>query len=234
MAETLDRPDIRQHKVVDAREPDTIRSKLLELGWYQEQLYTADYWFFTINYKKVGIERKTVADLCASIGDRLSSQLMKMLEHYDVSILIIEGKWAKAYNEKISTPQGYEFWTWTQVWNYLRTWQDRGLTLELTVNEGHTIKRLNELYAYYMKNAHTGGVTRSIVSDSRILALQCGGIGEKLGMALLEKFGSLKAIANATAEEFATIEKIGDKKALALYNHFNKGAKDEIREVSKL
>jgi ERCC4-type nuclease len=219
--------DIRTHKTVDAREPDQIRSKLLELGWYQEQMYTADYAFFTINYKKVGVERKTVSDLCQSIGDRLSSQFMKMLEHYDVTVLIIEGHWGKAYSDKISTPQGYEFWTWTQVWNYLRTWQDRGLTLELTVNEGHTIKRLNELYAYYMKNAHTGGITRAMVSDSRILALQCGGIGEKLGKALLEKFGSLKNIANAGVQDFLTVEKIGDKKATALWNHFNKDNHNE-------
>lgn len=52
--------DIRHKKVVDSREPESIRTKLLETGWSQQALYTADFMFYTINFKSVGIERKSI------------------------------------------------------------------------------------------------------------------------------------------------------------------------------
>ena len=94
---------------------------------------------------------------------------------------------------------------------------------QLTVDEKHTVKRLNELYAYYQKPGHCAGIAKHTVDDSRILALQCGGIGNKLGKELLDKFGSLKNIANAGIDDFTTIDKIGKAKAEALYRHFNNG-----------
>jgi ERCC4-type nuclease len=190
----------------------------------QKRLYSADYWFWSSNYKKIGIERKAVNDLMNSLGERLSQQLYKMIEHYDFSILLIEGSWKHVYASAISI-QGMQYYQWSTIWNFLRTWQDRGLTIELTTNEGHTIKRLGELYAYYQKDCHAGGLKRQTVGDPRLLALQCGGIGPKLGKLLLDKFGSLRAIANAEPQDFSNVEKIGSKKAQALYNHFNKVTK---------
>jgi ERCC4-type nuclease len=220
--------DIRHKKVVDAREPskfndkfDSIRTKLLEIGWVREALYCGDYSFWTINYKSVGLERKTIEDFFASIGQRLSDQLYRMLEHYNVNILLLEGSWQVVSNQMIVV-RGIEQHSWTMTWNYLQTWQDRGLTLQFVTDEGHTIKRLNELYAYYQDNVHTGGVTKNIVGDPRLLAFQCGGIGPKIGHELLKKFGSIKAVANASIEEYLDIEKIGKSRAQRLYDHFNK------------
>lgn len=214
---------IFSEKVVDSLEPAMIRGKLLELGWMQKRLYSADYFFWTSNYKKVGIERKSTNDLLNSLGERLSNQMYKQLEHFDFSILLIEGSWKTVYSTVV-TIQGMQFYQWSTIWNFLRTWQDRGMTIELTTSEGHTVKRLNELYAYYQRDVHAGGLKRSTISgDPRLLALQCGGIGPKLGLELIKKFGSLKAIANANVEEFEDVNKIGKTKAMALYNHFNKG-----------
>lgn len=212
--------DIRRVKTCDSREPEIIRQKLLELGWQQEQLYSADYYFFSHNYRKIGVERKAINDLISSLGERLSAQLYKMLEHYDFSILLIEGSWKMVQNQ-VLTNRGIEQWGWSTVWNYLQTWQDRGLTIQLTANEGHTIRRLNELYAYYSKESHAGGLKKSNVSDSRLLALQCGGIGPKIGTVLLNKFGSLHDIANASIEQLMGTDKIGQAKAEALYKHFH-------------
>jgi ERCC4-type nuclease len=208
-------------KLFDDREPDIIRTKMLELGWQQKRLYSTDYLFHTHNMKKVGIERKTVSDLLGSLNDRLSRQLADMLEYCDYSILLLEGKWQMVQNQ-MYTSRGIEYYTWTMIWNYLRSWQDKGITLELTHDEGHTIKRINELYAYYQKPVHTGGVNKKSFVDSRILALQCGGIGNKLGQLLLDKFGNIRNIANATAQDYLTVDGIGKAKAEALYAHFNK------------
>lgn len=219
--ERTDKVDIRTQKIVDDREPDLIKQQLLTVGWTQQRLFSADYKFYSINYKAIGVERKELNDFVNSLGDRLSRQLENMLEHYNVSILLIEGSW-KMVGSHVATFNGVQQWGWTLVWNYLRTWQDRGITLELTTNAGHTIKRVNELYAYYSKTSHTGGYNRSIVGDPRILALQCGGIGPKLGELLIKKFGSLKNMANANLQDFLATDGIGSKKATSLYNHFNR------------
>jgi len=215
--------DIRTRKAVDSSEPWEIREKLLEVGWESRKLYSADYWFMTHDYKKVGIERKSVADLLSSLGTRISDQLFKMVEHFDFNILLIEGSW-RMMGDKMMSPRGIEQWGWSTVWNFLQSWQDKGVTLQLTTSEGHTIRRLNELYAYYQRPSHTGGLNRRTVGDSRLLAFQSGGIGPKLGQAILGKFGTLRIAANASIEDFLTIEKIGQKKAEALYNYFNRGA----------
>lgn len=210
-----------RHKLVDDREPELIRAKLLELGWEQKRMYSADYLFHTHAMKKVGVERKTVGDLVSSIGDRMSAQLVNLSEYCDFSILLLEGSWSMVLG-KVMSQRGVEAYLWSTVWNYIRSWQDRGVTVELTTNEGHTIQRLNELYAYYQKPAHSGGLNKHTFTDQRILALQCGGIGEKLGQALLEKFGTIRNIANATVQDYLTVNKVGQAKAEALYAHFNK------------
>ncbi len=205
-------------KIVDSNEPWTIRQKLIEYGWEQKGLYSADYWFFSHNFKKVGIERKTVSDLLSSIGQRLSSQFEKMAEHYDYKILLLEGSW-RIIAGRVTTTQGITTWLMSTVWNYIRSWQDRGFTIELTSCEEHTIRRLNELYAYYQKPFHTGGISRNTYSDDRVLAMPTGCRG-KTGMAVL-KGKSLAQVADMTPEALEQIDGIGSKKAQSIYNHFN-------------
>jgi len=214
---------IRQ-RVMDSNEPGVIRMKLWETGWEQKQLYTGDYWFFTHDYKKVGIERKAVGDLLSSIGDRLSRQLENSLEHYDIRILLIEGSWKKVTpTDKIISSRGIEYYTWSMVWNYLRRFQDKGMTLELTINEGHTIQRLNELYALYQKPYSLSGQSREF-TDDRILALPSGCRG-KSGSLVLQALGSLRAVGNSSIEELVKIEGIGEKRAQLIVDHFNKEIK---------
>jgi ERCC4-type nuclease len=205
-------------KVVDSNEPNTIKDKLLEYGWQQNRLYSADYFFFTQDYKKVGIERKTVSDLISSIGDRLSNQFEKMCEQYDFRVLLIEGSWQTVAQQQIVTSNGVTQWAMSQVWNYIRSWQDRNITLELTSSEGHTIRRVNELYAYYQKSYHTGGLRRGSYNDDRILAFPTGCRGKTAANVL--KCKSLLQVAKMSIEELQTVEGIGEVKAQNIFNHF--------------
>ena len=118
-----EKPEPREHiKVVDSREPGIMREKLLELGWQQKQMDSADYWFFDCDYKKIGIERKEVNDFLGSIGDRLTIQLERMLDHYDVVILLLEGNWRQVTNSnKILGNRGISYNTWAMAWNYIRS-----------------------------------------------------------------------------------------------------------------
>jgi ERCC4-type nuclease len=208
-------------KEADTAEPATIVYKLLEVGWYKKKLYSGDYRFYSHNSLCIGITRKTILDLLASINSIFGNQLEEMEDFYDIKIILVEGGWSMiSPAQRIVSNRGIEYSTWDMVWNFLRTWQDRGFSLELTINEGHTIQRLNSLYAYYQKPFHTGA-TKNIIGDDRILALPKGCRG-KAGVALLGKFGSLRNLANATIEDYLTVDKIGDKKAQAILNHFAK------------
>ena len=217
-----DDPEIRPRlHIVDSNEPDIIRTKLLELGWTQGRLGSADYFMHTGDFKRVGIERKAVPDLLSSLGDRLAKQLSNMLDYYDFSILMIEGS-LRNVNGNMYTARGASQWTWDAVWNFLQTWQMRGVTIQLSADEGQTIHRITNLFAYYQKPAHTGGYTRRQVGDARVLAFPSG-VGEKTAIALLKRFGSLRAIANARIDDLHECEGVGVKRAEAIAIHFGRG-----------
>jgi len=219
-----EQPQLLRRKIVDSNEPGILREKLLELGWEQQRLYTGDYSFFTGDYKKVGIERKEVGDLFNSLGDKLSRQLEQLLDQYDFRILLIEGSWKRLdSNEKVISGHGIERYTWDLVWNYLRRWQDKGVTLELTTSMGHTLRRLNSLYALYQKSFSLTGKSKEF-GDDRILAFPSGCRG-KTSLAVLEQFGSLRAVACASPEQLKSVKLVGDKKCTLIINHFQKGEK---------
>ena len=206
-------------KIVDSNEPDIIRMELLKTGWEQGRLFSGDFMFFSIDFKKVGVERKTISDLLSGLGDRVSTQLQNMLEYYDFPILLIEGSW-KGVGEKIQTSRGIENWAWDTVWNFLLSWQNKGISLQLTGNEGHTIRRLNALYAYYQKEVHTGGITKRKVGDPRLLAFPPG-IGLITAKKVLDELGPLCTVANASYKDLLDIKGVGPKfaEAILIYYH---------------
>jgi ERCC4-type nuclease len=207
-------------KLVDSREPEIIRTALKKTGWEQDTLNSADFGFFTADNRSVGIERKTVPDLINSIMSRLPMQFYRQLEDYEINILMIEGRWGMQLNKIVTSGQMYNI-TWEAVFNFVRTWQDRGLTIEWSLDTGHTVQRLEELYQYYQKIEHSGGIDRNTSGDSRLIALQCPGIGPKLAAVILAKYGTIQFAANADYVQLAKdIPGLGMKKAMALYNHF--------------
>lgn len=216
----------QQLKIVDSNEPSDIRTKLLEVGWQQRSLTCGDYCFFSHDFKRIGIERKAVNDFLGSLGDRLSRQLETCLDYYDRTVLLIEGSWKTVSAEDhIVSSRGIERYTWTMVWNYLQRFQDKGITIQLTVNEGHTIKRVNELYALYQKSYSMSGASKEF-EDDRILAFPSGCRG-KTAISCLTMFGSIEMICKAKIQDLMHVPNIGEKKATLIYNHFHKGYETE-------
>lgn len=220
-------------KLVDSREPEAIREKLLEYGWNQSMLYSGDYLFQTGDYKRVIVTRKRVDDLCASIGDRFSKQLDEILDYEaEKRIILLEGSWKTINpNMNIVTNHGVQYNTWSMVWNYLRRWQDRGFTLEITVDEGHTIQRLNELFAMYQKT-YSVSASSNEWEDSRVLSFPSGCRG-KTAMNCLTEFGSLRQIACASANEILARmqgKNVGTKKANLIFEHFHRGELAESQQ----
>jgi ERCC4-type nuclease len=216
-------------KVVDSNEPGVMRQKLLELGWEQRRMEAADYWWFDHDYKKVGVERKEVNDFMASLGDRLANQLEGALDHFDTVILLLEGNWRNiGYNNLIGS-QGISYNTWAMAWNFIRSQQHKGVTIELTTSMGHTVQRLNELYAWYQKTTHTGGMSHKTFSDDRIMAFPRGCRG-KTAEAVLGVFKSLVGVGNADVSDLMNVPGIGEKKAADIYAHFNRGVSNIPKE----
>lgn len=206
-------------RIVDSREPAIIRDKLLEYGWEQEQLYSADYWFFSHGFKKVGITRKSTGDLVNSLGEHFAKQLEEMLDYYDYNILLVEGSWKQIW-DNVSMYRDVNYDQRQQILNYLHRWQQKGFILEITSSEGNTIKRLNELYALYQKEASLSSKTREF-SDDRVLAFPAGSRGQT-ALAILDKFKSLRAVGQASTDELKTVKNVGDKKAQSIFNHFRR------------
>ena len=226
---------VLMYKYVDSLEKWEVREPLLQTGWIQERLWYADFKFRTVDYKLVGIERKTIADLFASFGKRIETQLEAMCDKYDFRILLLEGSMSRLSSDgTILTNKGVEHYGWSAVFNFLRTWQDRGSTIEWTTSLKHTILRLNELYAYYQKPAHTGGINRSIAGDDRLLAFPKG-VGLKTAKSILEHYGSLRNVANTTIDNLCKVDGVGKKRAEWIVVYYNKDAdKAKIPEQKEL
>jgi len=220
-----------QTKIVDSREPDTIKTTLLETGWYQRALPCGDYSFFSVDFKKVGIERKTVSDLLGSINsERLAKQLDDCLDYYDYTVLLIEGshKIVSEEDQRLTTVRGVERFTWKELWNYLLSYERLQIMPQLVIDEDHTIKRVNELYAYFQKPFHLTGKSRGY-TDSRILAFPSGCRG-KTAMEVLNMFKSIEMICRCSIKDLMHVDGVGQKKAELIFEHFHKGT-DEVEVI---
>jgi ERCC4-type nuclease len=150
-------------KIFDSREWNTKelakhREALLQLGWERRMLEVGDYYFNGLHFGIV-LTRKTISDLLSSITNNFGEQLRDMKLFCQHRIILLEGNWSMLpLGQKIVTSRGVEYLNWNMAWNFLRTWQDQGFTLEITLSPAHTIVRLESLYQYYQKPEHKGGV----------------------------------------------------------------------------
>lgn len=222
MAEQQDifTPDARAVKLVDTREPEELRMKLLETGWQQKALYSGDMAFLAHDYSRVGITRKKTTDLLTSINEVWAKQLEEMLDYYQKVIILLEGSWANIRPSVVIGTTGISYLTWDGIWNYLRRWMDKGFTLELTTSWQHTVDRLNKLYALYQKPYSMSAMTHKF-ADDRVLAFPSGSRG-KTAQQILDSGKSLVDIGQMNVDALMEYDKIGAKKASLIHEHFNR------------
>lgn len=214
--------ELKHIKIVDSAEPGIIREKLLEVGWRQQRLQSGDYCFWSCQFDKVGITRKTVSDCLTSLNETFAKQLEEMLETYQICIILIEGAWRWSTDTgRLLTARGLERHIKKEVLNYIHRWQAKGFILERTVNWQNTVERLNELYALYQKLYSLSARSKGY-ADERLLALPSGLRGQA-GERLLGS-RSLRDIANMSASDIlsAKIEGIGKKRAMLAEQHFTR------------
>lgn len=195
--------------------------KFLEYGWERKHLEAGDFLFQTQKGLKVGIESKSVSDLLSRLGDA-RRELAQLIDMVDIPILLVWGPWKRKSNDILIG--GQDQLTWGRLWNLIETFEDNGIRFQLATSREHAFQRINQLFAYYQKEEHSGAiVVRRADRDRRVASLMpIPGISRKLGAGLIKKFGRLDKIAVATIEQLEMVPLIGATKARLIHDWFRR------------
>ena len=195
----------KQKIIVDYREKNSlVASTLVELGFeiqFQE-LKVADY---LVN--NIAIERKTVSDFINSIINKRITRQMQELQQYEDKLLIIEGideqELYSDDNTRINSNAIRGF--------LLSVILKHRIPVILTKNYEDTAKYLSVLARKKEKESSLNVTKKSLNKTERLQFIleSFPGIGPKTAKKLLSHFGTIKNIANASAEELKGV--IGKK-----------------------
>ncbi|MFH1063485.1 MAG: DEAD/DEAH box helicase [Candidatus Woesearchaeota archaeon] len=161
---------------------------------------------------RVGVEYKKVPDFADSLVDgRLLDQMRKLKESYQRPLMIIEGD-ADVYSQRNIHPNAV-----------------RGMLATITVSYGIPViqtknpKETAMLMAIIAKreqdpeskefNPHGSNKPLGLKEQQEYIVSSLPGVGPTLAKPLLEKFGSINRVFNATPEELQEVAKIGEKRA---------------------
>jgi len=160
---------------------------------------------------RCGVELKKVPDFVDSIIDgRLLEQLALIKNNFDKPLLVIEGE-EDIYSQRKIHPNAIRGMFSTIAIKF-------GIPIIQTKNSRETA----ELFKMIAKKEQEDGLKDFEFHNRKPLTLKeqqeyivssLPGIGNVLAKPLLERFGSIKNLANASADDLQKIEKIGDKKA---------------------
>ena len=208
-------PSIRRNVpipiVVDVNEPEDIPERLRELGVAIEvrRIAPGDYVLGPI-----GIERKTLFDFFNSmVRKRLFEQVQRLREAYPQPFVILEGDLAEISTFK--TPKAF-------LGALLAVEIGERVPILTTADKEQTALLLSILWKRQEKGAAGYGLrhkpkTSTVEQRQRFLVEGLPSIGETLARNLLDHFGSVRAVFNASEEELKRVPKIGDVKAAEIY-----------------
>ncbi len=193
--------------VIDSNEPEDIPEKLQALGveFEVKKIAPGDYVLGPI-----GIERKTLSDFFNSmVRKRLFEQVRRLRDAYPQPLLILEGDLAE-----ISTfrhPQSI-------LGALLALETTERVPVLTTADKDQTALLLSVLWKRQDKAAAEYGLRhkpKEMTTDQRQRFLVEGlpSVGETLARNLLDHFGSVRAVYDASEEELRKVAKIGDVKA---------------------
>ena len=193
--------------IVDSNEPEDIPEKLRALGVEFEikKIAPGDYVL-----GPVGIERKALQDFFSSmVKKRLFEQVLRLREAYPQPLLILEGDLSE-----ISTfrhPQAI-------LGALLAIETTERVPVLSTADKDQTALLLSVLWKRQDKGAAEYGLRHkpkglSLDQRQRFLVEGLPSVGETLARNLLEHFGSVQTVFNASEEELKKVAKIGDIKA---------------------
>ncbi len=176
-----------------------------------QQLKVADY----VLSSRVAVERKTAADLASSIVDRrLFTQVAELKAAYEVVIFLLEGP--TLYGVSNVHPNAIRgalsYLVILEGISLLRTEDAQDSAAHLATMARHEQEGLG-----YEVSHHHVRRSASPRLQKRYLVEDLPGIGPKMADALLQEFGTLRALFNAEEEELRRVYGIGPKRARGIH-----------------
>jgi len=198
---------VRVPLIVDANEPEDIPDRLRELGVSidVQKIAPGDYVL-----GPVGIERKTLTDFFNSlVRKRLFEQVQRLRDAYPQPLLILEGDLTELSTFK--HPQSF-------LGALLAMELKERVPILTTADKEQTALVLKVLWKSQDKGAPEYGLRHkpkalSLGQRQRFLVEGLPNIGETLARNLLERFGTVRAVFNASPVELEHVPKIGTVKA---------------------
>ena len=195
--------------IVDEREKKSGIPKLLKsigLNLEMKSLPVGDY----IVAPETVVERKSIHDLMSSVFDgRLFDQCSRLKEHFQHPIVLMEGN-VDEIEEIIDNPLIF-------YGAVSRVALDFKIPIIPTPSAEHTAKLLISLCT--KRESSTGPFLKKIRKSTDLqrqqLSVLCSlpGVGEKLAIRMLEKFGSPLKVLSATINDLAKVEGLGKARA---------------------
>lgn len=208
-----------------------VRVEAMQYGDYKMELTTE------AGVKKtILIERKTPSDFVNSThptskdpATKLARQLNGCIEtEPDAVVLLIDGPYFPVRGGRIKTTKMHIQQDYGVVASKLRTIQRNGIRVEHNMAEWYLPQFLLSMYKNETRDFHdTLTLSPKAFSipakDEAKWTVLMGirGVGPKLAKVLLDHFGSIKAIANATPSELKEVKGVGQKLAESIIWYLN-------------
>lgn len=177
-----------------------------------EQLDLADY----VLSPRVAVERKSAGDFVASILDRrLFAQAEQLKEAYEQVVYLVEGQ--SLYEGRNVHPNAIRgalsYLAILGGYSVLRSESPEDSALLLATMARHEQQGLGYEISYHAKRRSPSPKTQM-----RYLVEDLPGIGPQISKALLDRFGTLRCLFNASEEDLRQVPGVGPKRARGIYD----------------
>ena len=172
---------------------------------------------------RVGLQRKTVPDLFASINDGRLTRSVSAMTALDVAVLVIEGelRWSAEGFAVPAGPTGRPVTSWHRDAYRSLLWsvRARGIWVETVPDVDSTAATVLSLHRWASKATHDALDRRPgrRGADTAVHVLQgLAGIGPRLATRIVERFQGLPIAWTVTERELASVRGIGPVRARKL------------------
>jgi len=213
--------------IIDEREKKSgIPNLLIAIG-IKTEIKTLQIGDYIVGPETV-VERKSIQDLISSVFDgRLFDQCSRLKEHFQNPILLVEGNVDEIESITENPLVFYGALSTVSI--------DFKIPIIPTPNASHTAKLLVSLCS--KKESIKGPFLKKIKKSNNIqkqqLSVLCSlpGIGEKIAIRILEKYGSPFIALSATSKELGKIPGLGETRAKKIKNMLEN--ESQYKKISK-
>jgi ERCC4-type nuclease len=210
--------------LVSPTEPSVLHS-LGAVSWFPEK-YGADV-MMSVNSGWVGIQRKELSDLVASVQDGRLGQQIAQMKALQQAVLVVEGKPRWTFDGELMLPRMTSTgFTRNQYNSVLWSVRDRGVWVDFTEDVAGTKAWCEAFDVWVRKQKHTSLDKRPGPKSvwgkpgnedfAKHLVMGIPGVGSELAARIVERFG-VPFQWKISVEDLMSVEGIGKKKAQTIW-----------------